>query len=108
MSREGSGDERLLLSVITVVLNDAAGFERTARSVIAQRGVRLEWVVVDGGSTDGTITIIKSVEGRITRWISEPDRGVYDAMNKGIAAASGDYLLFMNAGDCFADETSLA
>ena len=97
-----------LVTVVTVVLNDAAGFQRTAHSVLSQLDVDVDWVVVDGGSTDGTLAIIEALASRIAHWSSEPDAGVYDAMNKGVAAASGDYVSFMNAGDCYAGPTSLA
>ena len=87
------------LSIITVCLNDKHGFARTAESVISQSFQDFEWVVVDGGSADGTEQLLKSYSGRIDHLISEPDDGIYDAMNKGIRSASGDFCLFLNAGD---------
>jgi len=91
--------EQATLSVITVVYNNARDIERTIRSVIEQTYPQIEYVVVDGGSTDGTVDVIKRYSDRITRWVSEPDSGIYDAMNKGLAMATGDYVLFMNSGD---------
>ncbi|MGV3764439.1 glycosyltransferase family 2 protein [Parapedobacter sp.] len=87
------------LTVITVVYNNAADIERTLLSVINQTYPHIEYVVIDGGSTDGTAGIIRKYAGQIARFISEPDGGIYDAMNKGLALATGDYVLFMNSGD---------
>lgn len=95
------------ISVITVCYNAKAMIELTIQSVLAQTYLNIEYIVIDGGSTDGTIDIIKKYKHRIARWISEPDRGIYDAMNKGIAAATGDYVNFMNAGDRFFDRTTI-
>ena len=90
------------VSVITVVLNNAAGFEKTRQSIFEQDYPDLEWIVVDGGSDDGTLAEIRKHESRITHLISEPDHGIYDAMNKGLAKATGEWVNFMNAGDTFA------
>ncbi|WP_345954869.1 glycosyltransferase family 2 protein [Mucilaginibacter sp. PAMB04168] len=87
------------LSVITVVYNNVRDIERTLLSVINQTYDNLEYIVIDGQSTDGTLDIIHRHEGRITKLISEKDQGIYDAMNKGLALATGDYVLFMNSGD---------
>ncbi|HEY0054993.1 MAG TPA: glycosyltransferase family 2 protein [Pedobacter sp.] len=87
------------LSVITVVYNNVKDIERTVRSVTEQTYKHIEYIVVDGGSTDGTLEIIHQYKEKITRLISEQDNGIYDAMNKGLAMASGDYVLFMNSGD---------
>jgi len=89
------------LSVITVVYNNARDIERTMLSVLNQTYGAIEYIVVDGASTDGTPDIIKRYEGRISKFISEPDRGIYDAMNKGLERATGDYVIFMNSGDEF-------
>ena len=90
------------LSVITITYNAAQWLERTMRSVLVQKSQDYEYVIVDGASTDGTLDIIKHLEplfeGRLT-WLSEPDKGLYDAMNKAIAMAKGDFLWFINAGD---------
>lgn len=91
----------LKISVITVVKNDACGFEKTAQSVLSQDHPELEWIVIDGGSTDGTVGAITKYENRIIYWRSEPDLGPYDAMNKGLSKATGEWILFMNAGDVF-------
>jgi putative colanic acid biosynthesis glycosyltransferase len=88
-----------LFSVVTVVLNDRAGLERTAAAVRGQTFRDLEWVVVDGKSTDGTAELAASLSP--DRLVSEPDGGIYEAMNKGVALARGEYLVFMNAGDAF-------
>lgn len=87
------------LTVITVVYNNVQDIERTLLSVINQTYPFVEYVVIDGGSTDGTATIIQHYSDRISQWVSEPDEGIYDAMNKGLAMATGDYVLFMNSGD---------
>jgi glycosyltransferase involved in cell wall biosynthesis len=89
------------ITIVTVCLNSARSIEGTLRSVLAQDYPHLEYIVIDGGSTDGTLEILRRYKHRITALISEPDRGVYDAMNKGIDLARGDFLLFMNAGDIF-------
>ncbi len=96
----------MLFSIVTVVLNDRSGFLKTMNSVKQQTFKAFEWIVVDGGSSDGTIDLIKSADC-VSDWISEHDSGIYDAMNKGIAKSSGDYLVFLNAGDSFSDEKVL-
>ena len=87
------------LSVITVVYNNVRDIERTILSVLNQTYPNIEYLVIDGGSTDGTLEILKHYEGRLAKLISEKDKGIYDAMNKGLALAGGDYILFMNSGD---------
>lgn len=91
------------LSVITVVLNDPVGLEKTILSVIEQRKYfsNIEYIIVDGGSDDNTMLILDKYKNHISHCTSEPDFGIYDAMNKGIDVASGDALLFLNAGDYF-------
>jgi glycosyltransferase involved in cell wall biosynthesis len=86
------------LSVITVVYNGIAAIERTMLSVLNQTYPNIEYILIDGLSTDGTLEVIKKYQDRI-KLISEKDEGIYDAMNKGLAIATGDYVLFMNAGD---------
>ena len=97
----------MLLSIITINLNNAIGLERTMDSVLKQTYDKYEWIVIDGGSTDGSLGLIEQHKDQIDYWISEPDNGIYNAMNKGIKAANGEYLLFMNSGDCFAEKTVL-
>lgn len=87
------------LSVITIVYNNVKDIERTMLSVLNQSYPHLEYIVIDGASKDGTQKVIEKYRDKITRYISEPDHGIYDAMNKGLALATGDYVLFMNSGD---------
>ena len=97
----------MTLSIITINRNNAQGLEKTMRSVASQIGVDFEYVVIDGASTDASVEVIRSLEasfcGRL-KWISEPDKGIYSAMNKGIGMATGDYLQFLNSGDCLVSE----
>ena len=95
------------VSIITVVYNGIDFLEETIKSVISQTYPNIEYIIVDGGSTDGTLDIIKKYEAHITKWISEPDKGIYDAMNKGIDLATGDWQNFLNAGDSFVDNNVL-
>lgn len=95
------------VSVITVTFNAADNLERTLRSVAGQHYDSMELIVVDGKSTDGTLDIIHRYAGNITKWVSEPDKGIYDAMNKGVRMASGEWIIFMNAGDTFAADDVL-
>lgn len=95
--------EKPLLTVITIVLNGVNILERTILNVINQNYGSIEYIIIDGGSTDGSLEIIRKHENRINHWISEPDAGLYDAMNKGIKIAKGEWVNFMNAGDEFYD-----
>lgn len=88
-------------SVITINYNNLEGLKHTIKSIVCQTYNKFEFIVIDGGSTDGSVDIIKEYEEHITYWISEKDHGVYHAMNKGVAQAHGDYCIFMNSGDCF-------
>lgn len=90
-----------VISVITICYNAKNELEKTIQSVASQNYDYIDFVVIDGGSKDGTIGIIKKYENSVSKWISEPDHGIYDAMNKGIGLASGDWIIFMNAGDVF-------
>lgn len=92
------------LSVITINYNNRDGLEKTIKSVINQTSKDMEYIIIDGSSTDGSIDVIKRYNDQINYWVSEPDKGIYNAMNKGVNKASGDYCIFMNSGDCFADE----
>jgi glycosyltransferase involved in cell wall biosynthesis len=87
------------LSVITIVYNNVKDIERTMRSVLNQTYPNIEYIIVDGASTDGTRDVIDKYKNKLAVFISEKDSGIYDAMNKGMALATGDYLLFMNSGD---------
>lgn len=87
------------ITIITIVYNGEALLEDTIKSVINQTYPNIEYLIIDGASKDNTLSIIKKYESKITKWISEPDKGLYDAMNKGIQLATGDFLWFMNCGD---------
>lgn len=92
------------LSIITINYNNRAGLQRTIDSVICQTWHDYEWIIIDGGSSDGSKELIEQYQEHITYWCSEPDKGIYNAMNKGIDHAHGDYLIFMNSGDCINDK----
>lgn len=92
------------ISTITVVLNDDEALERTIQSVFNQTCHAKEFIIIDGGSTDGTVELIKKYKDSVSFWISEPDKGIYDAMNKGLKKATSEWVLFLNAGDVFSDE----
>jgi glycosyltransferase involved in cell wall biosynthesis len=96
------------LSVITIVYNNVRDIERTILSVVNQTYLNIEFIVVDGASTDGTLALIKRYKTHIGKLISEPDAGIYDAMNKGLRMATGDYVLFMNSGDEFYANNTVA
>ncbi|KRB50982.1 hypothetical protein ASE04_13800 [Rhizobium sp. Root708] len=96
------------VTVVTVVLNSCEFMEATILSILGQTYENLEYVVIDGGSTDGTLDIIDRYKSRIDRLVVEKDRGIYDAMNKSAKLVTGDYLIFMNSGDEFATEQSVA
>ena len=87
------------LSIITINYNNCAGLKMTADSVLSQTSKDFEWIVIDGGSTDGSRLLIEEHQESMTYWCSEHDKGIYHAMNKGIARATGDYCLFLNSGD---------
>jgi glycosyltransferase involved in cell wall biosynthesis len=96
-----------IISVITVVYNGKATIEETIRSILNQSDGFYEYIVVDGASTDGTLEIVAKYKDNITRIISEPDKGIYDAMNKGVALSRGEWIIFMNSGDQFASNDVL-
>ena len=91
----------MLLSIITINYNNLKGLKKTLDSVKTQSWNELEHIVIDGGSKDGTVSYLESLDSQIDYWVSEPDNGVYQAMNKGINKATGEYLLFLNSGDHF-------
>lgn len=95
----------MTVSVITINYNNKAGLSETIESVARQTFNDIEYIIIDGGSTDGSKEVIENNRQHISYWVSEPDKGIYNAMNKGIAHATGDYCIFMNSGDCFYDET---
>ncbi len=96
-----------LISIVTVVYNGEATIEGTLRSVREQSYPNVEHIVIDGGSTDGTLEVIQRHADTLGFWISEPDRGIYDAMNKGIARARGEWIHFLNVGDLFLGKDTL-
>lgn len=96
-----------LISIITVCLNAGQVIEKTIRSVTEQNYPNIEYIIVDGVSTDNTSLIVEKYKNKISRFIQESDRGLYDAMNKGMRMASGEYINFMNAGDTFSSEGTL-
>lgn len=96
------------LSIVTITLNDLEGLKATRDSIRSQSFRDYEWIVIDGGSNDGTKEFLEHHSQETAYWCSEIDKGVYDAQNKGIRQATGDYLLFMNSGDCLYDADVLA
>lgn len=97
------------LSIVTINFNNVKGLEETCQSVLnqeIQRGA-FEWIVIDGGSTDESIDYLKNIENHIDQWVSEPDKGIYDAMNKGMNLANGEFLWFLNSGDRFHSRESI-
>lgn len=91
------------ISVITVCYNAATTLDHSIVSVLNQTYPNIEYIIIDGGSTDGTVDIIKKYSDRLAYWVSEPDNGIYDAMNKGVKKATGDYVLFLGADDKLID-----
>ncbi len=95
------------ISIITVVFNDEEHLEGTIISVLEQSNSNFEYIIIDGGSTDGTLDIIKKYAERFSYWISEKDNGIYSAMNKGLRAATGDFVWFLNSGDQIHEKTTI-
>lgn len=95
------------ISIITINYNNILGLKKTTKSVLRQIFQDYEWIVIDGGSSDGSKEYIESHKSNITYWCSEPDRGIYNALNKGLKYAKGDYVLFLNSGDWLYDESTL-
>lgn len=94
-------NKNILVTIITVVYNGAKTLEQTIQSVINQTYKNIEYIIIDGGSTDGTLDIIKKYKVSIAQWVSEPDKGLYDAMNKGIKKASGELIGMINSDDWY-------
>lgn len=97
-----------VFSVITVTFNAGKVLERTMTSVFGQSYRGIEYIIIDGNSRDNTVEIIKQNEANLAYWVSEPDKGLYDAMNKGLQRSTGDYVMFLNAGDSLSDSECLA
>lgn len=95
------------LSIVTINYNNLDGLKKTVNSVVAQKFKEFEYIVIDGGSTDGSREFIEANSEHIDYWVSEPDKGVYNAMNKGINQSKGGYLLFLNSGDWLVNEQVL-
>ena len=95
------------ISIITISYNNKEGLEKTLKSVTSQDYKDFEYIVIDGGSNDGSKEILEKYSDKINYWVSEPDKGIYNAMNKGIEAANGEYLLFLNSGDFLYSNTIL-
>lgn len=99
------------LSIITINYNNLAGLKKTAESIISQTWRDFEWIIIDGGSSDGSKDYIEQLaskpENNISYWCSEPDKGIYNALNKGIGHCNGEYVSCMNSGDCFNDDAVL-
>ena len=100
-------EKKAKISVITVVYNNVTGIKSTLESFCSQSWEDKELLVIDGGSNDGTVDVIRSYSNSIAYWCSEKDNGIYDAMNKGRAKAHGDWIIFLNSGDCFVDNDVL-
>ena len=96
-----------LITIITVSYNAVDSIEKTILSVINQSYLNIEYIIIDGNSTDGTVDIIKKYSDKIAYWISEKDKGIYDAMNKGIEKATGDYIQFLNSSDVINENTTI-
>jgi glycosyltransferase involved in cell wall biosynthesis len=97
----------MLLSIVTINWNNKPGLEKTLNSIFKQSGTDYESIVVDGHSDDGSLEVIQSYAHKIAKWTSEPDNGIYNAQNKGLNAAEGEYVLFLNSGDQFHDSQIL-
>ncbi|MGV9012480.1 MAG: glycosyltransferase family 2 protein [Flavobacteriales bacterium] len=99
----GTSRRRPTVSIVTVVYNGAATLEHTIQSVLTQDLTGIEYIIVDGGSTDGTLDIIRKYDDKLAYWVSEMDKGIYDAMNKGVALCTGEWVGLINADDAYAE-----
>ena len=97
----------MILSIITINYNNVQGLSRTIESVLAQTWKDYEWIIIDGGSTDGSKELIEKYQDHFSFWCSEKDGGIYNAMNKGIGHANGEYTIYLNSADIFYSETTL-
>lgn len=95
------------ISIITINYNNLEGLKVTAKSIIEQNNKNFEWIVIDGGSNDGSKEYIESISEHIDYWVSEPDKGIYNAMNKGTAKATGEYCWYINSGDSIYDNDTV-
>lgn len=95
------------LSIITINLNSSSGLHKTIESIVSQTFTEYEYIIIDGGSTDGSVDVINEFADKITFWESEPDKGIYNAMNKGLKQATGDIITFLNSGDNYCTPHSL-
>ena len=95
------------LSIITINKNNASGLHKTIESVVSQTFTDYEYIIIDGASIDGSVDVIKEYADKISYWVSEPDNGIYNALNKGILKANGEYLFFLNSGDHLFDKDTL-
>ncbi|MFH4964295.1 glycosyltransferase family 2 protein [Gaetbulibacter sp. M235] len=98
----------MLISIVTVNYNNLKGLQKTTASVLEQTYNTIEYIVIDGGSTDGSKAFIEKQQDHLAYWVSEPDHGIYHAMNKGVKVAKGDYVLFLNSGDSFFSNNALS
>ncbi len=96
------------ISIITINLNNLLGLTKTVQSIVCQDYLNIEYIVIDGGSSDGSAEFIQSHQNCMSFWVSERDKGIYQAMNKGIVHATGDYCLFLNSGDCLHSASSIS
>jgi glycosyltransferase involved in cell wall biosynthesis len=95
------------LSIITINYNNASGLKKTVESIVSHPSAEVEYIVIDGASTDGSLDVIQEYQDKISYWVSEPDSGIYNAMNKGIKQATGEYILFVNSGDSIRDDADI-
>lgn len=95
------------LSIITINYNNREGLRKTIESVVNQTCKNFEYIIIDGGSTDGSVDVIKEFSDKIDYWVSEPDKGIYNAMNKGVVIAKGEYIQFLNSGDCLSKSNAI-